>query len=59
MEAIDKYLKEKTSNITFIELKEKLFIELKDYTINEHIPLPIITSKLIAGIKDGGYEEEI
>ena len=59
MDIIDKYFKTKVENITFIELKENSFIELKDYTIKDYIPLPILASELIEGIKEGQYQEEI
>lgn len=59
MEAIEKYFKEKADNLTFIELKDKSCIELNNYVIKDYVPLPILTSKLIIGIKEGGYEEEI
>lgn len=59
MDAIDKYFKDKTEKLTFIELKENSFIELKDYTIKDNLPLPILASELIKGIKEGEYQEEI
>ncbi len=59
MDIIDKYFKSKTENITFIELKENSFIELEDYTIKDHIPLPILASELIKGIQEGEYQDEI
>ncbi|MDR7870378.1 MAG: hypothetical protein RIN55_05935 [Tissierellaceae bacterium] len=59
METIDRYFKDKTENLTFIELKENSFIELKGYIIKDFVPLPILASELIKGIKDGRYEDEI
>lgn len=59
MNTIDKYFKEKTSNLTFIELKENSFVELKGYVIKDELPLPILTEGLIKGIREGSYEEEI
>lgn len=59
MKVIDKYFKDKTDNLTFIELKENSFIELKGYVIKDHVPLPILTEGLIKGIKEGIYEEEV
>lgn len=59
MGIIDNYFNEKTDNLTFIELKENSFVELKGYTIKDHLPLPILTTGLIKGIKDGIYQEEI
>lgn len=59
MKTIDRYFKDKTENLTFIELKENSFIELKGFVIEDDIPLPILTEGLIQGIKEGEYEEEI
>lgn len=59
MKIIDKYFKEKTDNLTFIELKENSFVELKGYIIKDAIPLPILTEGLIKGIKEGDYNEEV
>ena len=59
MKIIDKYFKEKTDKLTFIELKENSFIELKGYIIKDEIPLPILTEGLIKGITKGEYNEEV
>lgn len=59
MKIIDKYFKEKTDKLTFIELKENSFIELKGYIIKDEIPLPILTEGLIKGITLGDYNEEV
>ena len=59
MKTIDKYFKDKTDNLTFIELKENSFVELKGYIIKDHVPLPILTEGLIKGIKEGIYEDEV
>ena len=59
METVDKYFKEKTDNLTFIELQDDSFVDLKGYIIRADIPLPILTKELIEGIKGGVFEEEI
>lgn len=59
MELIDKYFKEKTKDLTFIELKDTSKIRIKDFIIEDEIPLPIVTGQLIKNIKEGGLEEEI
>ena len=59
MNTIEKHFKEKTSNLTFIELKENSFVELKGYIIKDELPLPILTEGLIKGIREGFYQEEI
>lgn len=59
MKIIDKYFKEKTDKLTFIELKENSFIELKAYIIKDELPLPILTQGLIEGITKGEYNEGV
>ncbi|NLY44690.1 MAG: hypothetical protein GX053_01665 [Tissierella sp.] len=59
MKIIDKYFKEKTSNLTFIELKESSFVELKGHTIKDDVPLPMLMEGLVKGIKEGDYDEEV
>lgn len=59
MDFIDKYFKEKTKEITFIELKDTSQIEFKGITIDDEVPLPILTNQLIENLKDGEMEDEI
>ena len=59
MEMIENYFKGKTKNLSFIELKEDSFIEVNDYTIEDYIPLPIITDVLVEEINKGKIYEEI
>lgn len=59
MTTLDGYFKDKTKNLTFIELKEESKIELKDYIIKDNVPLPLLASELIKGIKEGQYVDEI
>ena len=47
MDALEKYFKKKTEDISFMELKDK------------DLPLPIITDKLVKEIKMGNLEDEI
>ena len=59
MDRLEEYFKEKTKNLTFIELKEESYIELKDYIVKDNVPLPLLASGLIKGIQEGRYVDEI
>lgn len=59
MDNIKKYFKEKTENVTFIELREDTKLGIKGYSIESNIPLPIITETLVEEIKKGTLKEEI
>lgn len=59
MTTLDGYFKEKTKNLTFIELKEESNIKLKDYIVKGNVPLPLLASELVKGIKEGQYVDEI
>lgn len=59
MDIIKEYFKKKTRDITFIELKEDVTLEIKGYPIDNQIPLPIITTTLVEGIKKGILKEEM
>lgn len=56
---INEYFKENTDKVTFIELKDDTSIKIKDYSIESHIPLPILTEELIEEIKEGNLQEEV
>ena len=56
---LNDYFKEKTENLSFIELKANSYIEINDYKIKDYIPLPIITDTLIDEIKAGEMDEDI
>ncbi len=59
MKSIKNYFKNKTENITFIELKEDVRLGIKGYPIGSDIPLPIITDTLVREIKEGTLKEEV
>lgn len=59
MDIIKEYLKKKTENITFIELKEDVRLGIKGYPVSGNIPLPIITETLVSEIKEGALKEEM
>lgn len=59
MEFIEKYFKEKTKDITFIEMKDSSQIRFNDSLIDNELPLPIMTDILIQNIKEGNLDNEV
>lgn len=59
MEIINEYFKKNTDKVTFIELKDDAKLSIDGYSIEDDIPLPMITEELIDEIKEGNLEEEI
>lgn len=59
MSVIDKYLKNKTKDISFLELKEDAQIKIDGKLIDADIPFPILTETLVEGIKRKTMYEEI
>ncbi len=59
MEILEEYFKEKTKNISFIEIKPDTYIDVNGYKVTEDIPLPIIVDDLIDEVKDSDGAEEI
>ena len=59
MEILEEYFKEKTKNISFIEIKPDTYIDVNGYRVSENIPLPIIVDDLIDEVKDNDGGEEI
>lgn len=57
VETIEKFFKEKTSALSFIELKKDL--NIGDMEIKADIPLPIIVDELITEIKENRAQEEL
>jgi len=58
MKYIDKYFKNETSNIGFLELKKGSYIDVNTYKIKD-VPLPILTENLVDDIYKGNIYEEI
>lgn len=58
MNYIDNYFRNKTKDLTFIELKEDSHIDLNGYKLGQ-IPLPILVDKFIKEIQEGNLEKEI
>lgn len=59
MKTIDKHFLKKTEKVSFIQLRKGTKIDVGDYTIDDDIPLPIITDTLIKEIKEGKLQEEL
>ena len=59
MDTIKDYFKNKTEDITFIELKDDISVDIKGYPINNQIPLPITAKSLIQEMEKGTLEDEI
>ena len=59
MDTVNKHFLKNTHKVSFIELKKGSHIKIKDYIVEDDIPLPIVTDTLIEGIKDGSNHEEI
>lgn len=60
MARLDEYFKQKTSNISFIEIKENTHIDVNGYKVTEDIPLPIVVDDLIEEVKENeNISEEI
>lgn len=56
---VKEYLKQKTENLSFIELKEDSFIDVKGYKVDKSVPLPMIVDELISEIKEGRAQDEL
>ncbi len=57
--SVEDYLKQKTENISFVELKEDIFLNNKGLKLKSNIPLPLVIDDLVSGIKQGTVQEEI
>lgn len=53
------FLKEKTENLSFIELKKGSGIDINGYKLTESVPLPIVIDELVSEIKGGRAQEEL
>ncbi|RKD32573.1 tetratricopeptide repeat protein [Thermohalobacter berrensis] len=59
MKSVNEYFKEKTENLSFIELKPGSFIDINGYKITDEIPLPIVIDELITEIKERRAQDEL
>lgn len=56
---LNEYFKQKTKNISFIEIKEGSFVDVNGYQVTDDIPLPIVVDDLIDEVKESENTEEI
>lgn len=59
MKIIDDYFLKKAKKISFLELKKGSTLNIKDYTITDDLPLPVVTDTLVEEIKEGKIEDEL
>ncbi|TJX13033.1 hypothetical protein E9840_11170 [Tissierella creatinini] len=59
MSKVEKLFKEKTKELTFIELKKNTELKINGYTLKGGIPLPVITDSLMQELEYGDLSEEI
>lgn len=59
MGKIDDVFKEKTKELTFIELKEVTNLNINGYKLEGGLPLPVITDNLMTELQYGDLSEEI
>ncbi|KPU26627.1 hypothetical protein TR13x_09035 [Caloranaerobacter sp. TR13] len=59
MKEIEKFFKEKTENLTFIELKSGTKTKFNRFKLESNVPLPILVDELITEIKERRAQDEI
>lgn len=59
MDKIEKIFKEKTKDVSFIELKDNASLNINDYILKGGTPLPIITNNLIEEIQYNDISNEL
>ncbi|SHH79546.1 Tetratricopeptide repeat-containing protein [Caloranaerobacter azorensis DSM 13643] len=59
MRGIEKFFKEKTENLTFIELKSSANTKFNKFKLDSNVPLPILVDELITEIKERRAQDEI
>lgn len=59
MKDLDNYFKEKTENLSFIEVKPKAYVDINGYKVCSQTPLPLIIDELIEEIKEKKAQEEV
>lgn len=59
MDKIEKLFKEKTKELTFIELKKGTKLNINGYILEGGLPLPVITDSLLRELQYGDLDEEI
>lgn len=56
---LKEYFKQKTKNISFIEIKKGSYVDVNGYHVTDDIPLPIVVDDLIDEVREGEDTEEI
>ena len=56
---INDYFIDMTDKVSFVQLKPGTTLSIKDYTVTDDIPLPIVTDTLVDEIKEGNLQEHI
>lgn len=59
MKELDNYFKEKTENLSFIEIKPETYVDIKGYKVYSDTPLPLIIDELITEIKEKKAQDEV
>lgn len=59
MNTINDYFLNMTDKISFVELKENAELNIKGYTVEKGLPLPIVTDTLLREIKKGNLKEQL
>jgi len=59
MKGIGQYFKQKTENLSFIEIKPDTYVDVNGYKISSDIPLPLIIDELIKEIKDKNAQDNV
>lgn len=59
MNKVEKLFKDKTDEISFIELRENTQVKINNSTLKSKLPLPVITDNLIKDIQESKNKEEI
>ncbi|MFA5525048.1 MAG: tetratricopeptide repeat protein [Tissierellales bacterium] len=59
MKDLRDYFLKKTENISFVEIKPDSMVFIKDYKIDQEVPLPLIVDELINEIKKGTATDEV
>lgn len=59
MNTVDEFFLKMTDKVSFVQLKKGATFKIKDYLVDDDIPLPIVTATLINEIKEGDIKEEL
>lgn len=59
MNTVDEFFLKMTDKVSFVQLKKGAAFKIRDYLVEDDIPLPIVTATLIDEIKEGDIVEEL